>query len=377
MYLFGIPIINLNLHPLFFITIAYMLGVAWYVSAWYYILPFLLFFIIAAWVFSTIYARSIITLAMVFSTLLGAYRIASIIDAHTKCFDQLPHERHAIIATIIDIATHDHMIYKQKITLHIHRIKNEVHTCRVWQPADFIVSVYTRKTPGIRTQDEIFMPEITIKPIENQSFVWYLIKEGVMATLFMDRFSHELLNRPENSLNRAISELREHTVQSLKKKMSRRTFQLFSSIFLGYKPVPKQELEASKNHFATWGLMHYLARSGLHMVIFIFVWQVLLGLLPLPFVFKQISLILLTIIYCLLSWTSISFIRAVLSFLLLKLCTLLFLRTNFLHILTIVCFTVVLHNPLQLFFLDFQLSFGLTFALALFSQLQTALAHNY
>lgn len=377
MYLFGIPIIDLNLHPLFFITIAYMLGIAWYVCTWYYILPFLLLFIIAAWFFNSLYPRYILTLTMVFSCLLGAYRITTTVNSHTDYFEQLTHESHAIIATVIDKAAHDHMIYKEKITLHIHKIKNKNATLDIWQPTDFIVCLYTRKTPNIMVQDEIFIPEIMVKPIENQSFIWYLIKEGITATIFVDNVAYELLNRPKKSIKRAIFELRATTVRSLQRKMNRRTFQLFSSIFLGYKPVPKQELEASKNHFATWGVMHYLARSGLHMVIFIFVWQVLLALLPLPFMLKQISLIALTILYCLLSWTSISFMRAVLSFLFYKLCTLFFLQTNFLHILTIVCLIVLMHNPLQLFFLDFQLSFGLTFALALFSQLQTALAHNY
>ena len=69
----------------------------------------------------------------------------------------------------------------------------------------------------------------------------------------------------------------------------------------------------------------------------------------------------LSILYFILSWPSISFIRAFLIFLFTKYCNLHRHPTHFMHILLLTCCIVLLINPLQLFFLDFQLSFFLTF----------------
>jgi competence protein ComEC len=165
-------------------------------------------------------------------------------------------------------------------------------------------------------------------------------------------------------------------LDTLKKAMNETTFTLFASIFLGYKQLSKQITDITKNHFMTWGVTHYLARSGLHMIIFIFIWQFILAFLPLPWFFKELILILVGLTYGLLSWSSISFIRAFLTFLLYKWCNLLSKQINVLHLLATVCLIVLLANPIQLFFLDFQLSFGLTFALACFNQIQTDHKHQ-
>ncbi|HSW73575.1 MAG TPA: ComEC/Rec2 family competence protein, partial [Candidatus Limnocylindria bacterium] len=162
----------------------------------------------------------------------------------------------------------------------------------------------------------------------------------------------------------------------LQKKLSRPTAHLFSSIFLGNKYARKKDIEPLKEHFTTWGVTHYLARSGLHMVIFTITWHTLLTFIPLAFALKEALLIALVIIYALLSWTTISFTRALLLFLIHRLCSLLRLQTDLLYLLTLVALAILFDNPLQLFFLDFQLSFGLTFALAYFGQLQTYYRHS-
>ena len=121
--------------------------------------------------------------------------------------------------------------------------------------------------------------------------------------------------------------------------------------------------------FRQWGISHYLARSGLHLTIFTFIWLMLFRLFPFSFFFKQLFMLLLCSIYLVFSWSSISFLRAFYSFFLYTICNICKIPIHFLHILTLVTLYVAICNPIQIFFLDFQLSFALTFALALIANL--------
>ena len=156
---------------------------------------------------------------------------------------------------------------------------------------------------------------------------------------------------------------RNTTYEKLSKKLSRKTATFFSSIFLGTKAF--SPIDKTKEAFGFWGLAHYLARSGLHIVLLIFAWSLLLNIIPLPFWQKRIILLCVTLFYTALTWSSISFMRALGVFILYEVGRIFKYQMNFLHILSFVCITILISNPLQLFFLDFQLSFALTFALVL------------
>jgi competence protein ComEC len=152
---------------------------------------------------------------------------------------------------------------------------------------------------------------------------------------------------------------------------------LFSTIFLGNKDGVKKRLNNEKIFFKLWGISHYLARSGLHLVVFLALLELLLRLIPITFVLKQIISLCIAMIYFLLSWSSLSFMRAFLTFIMYKICLLLGLSSNFLHLVILTCFITLLYNPAHLFFLDFQLSFGLTFALAWFNHIQSIKTMSY
>ena len=99
-------------------------------------------------------------------------------------------------------------------------------------------------------------------------------------------------------------------------------------------------------------------------------WHYLLRFFPLHFFLKQLILLLLVLLYHLFTFPSISFLRALITYILYKICVFQNLSYNPLHILSLTTFGVLLVNPFQLFFLDFQLSFGLTFALAWFNEVR-------
>jgi len=209
-----------------------------------------------------------------------------------------------------------------------------------------------------------------VKPSRDDDFGRYLMRQGVVATVFTSRVVLHVLERPRWSVCRSVRQWRDGLYQSIRQKLSPQTFALFSSLFLGNRKVGKKELDRVSGKFRQWGVMHYLARSGLHLVIFAAAWTFILRFVPVPLLCKQIVLLLLAILYALFSWSSLSFARAFAVFLLYQACVMARVPFHFIYLLTLVCFVLLVCNPVQLLFLDFQLSFGLTFALGWFNLLR-------
>jgi ComEC/Rec2-related protein len=266
------------------------------------------------------------------------------------------------IGTIASIAQTERKAMKQCVTIHLfkQRKSNEAHE---WSAIDRDLQVYTSHTNSILVGDMVQIDQVKIKEPTNKSYRDYLVKENLIGTLFINNFAPTLIARPIFSFKRFIFSQKQRLIESLKKRFSRNTAMLYSSLFLGNKNTNKRELDQSSQYFKQWGISHYLARSGLHLVIFMLIWHALLRCIPLPFMLKQIILLMLAIIYFILTWPSISFVRAFYMFVTCKLCVLLKTRSHFLHVFSLTALTVLFLNPIQLFFLDFQLSFALTFAL--------------
>lgn len=370
------PFLLPTLHPLLFVTFSLIFGIVWQTGIFAFY-PLIALVIAAMWaiICTGQYSRPLTILALCCGFTVSAYRMHAVRNEIKLIYESRQNIPFDCQGIITDIARVDHPICRQRLTINLNKLKE----CQSgqWQPNNMTLQIYTRWRNDLQVADIVELKDLTIKQMKNSSFQDYLIKEGITATMFMTELSCVVVERPTYSLMRWLFTLRERVLTTLKKKLSPQPFQLFASIFLGAKPVPKKELEKSKEHFNTWGVTHYLARSGLHMIIFVFVWNLLLSVVPLPFLPKQLLLIFLCILYCLLSWASVSFNRAFLSVLLYRLCVLVRVPTNFLHTLTVVCLLILINNPMQLFFLDFQLSFGLTFALALFAQFQHAIPQKY
>ncbi len=241
-----------------------------------------------------------------------------------------------------------------------------------WQNTKNKLFVYTQKKCTALVGDSIQLYNVRIKQPKSSSFKDYLIKEGIMGTLFCNPFSYNIIEHPNYSFDRWLFQCKKKLYRTIQQKLSLKTFTLFSSLFLGNKATNKKEVEHFSDTFKRWGIAHYLARSGLHLVIFIMVWNSILRLIPIYFTIKQIISVLLSIIYLLLSWPTTSFNRAFYAFLIYKLCILFHRRSNFLHIMTLITLFILFFNPIQLFFLDFQLSFALTFAIAWLNQITHA-----
>ena len=259
--------------------------------------------------------------------------------------------------------------YKQCISLTLNQIATNIATPMQLLPC-CNVFIFVAQTTDIRVGDTIIIKDITFKEPSENSYRWYLLKEGIHATLFTEKLSYELIRRPVFSTNRFLIEKQESLLNNLQQKMNPATFSFFSSLFIGNRSFNKWFLEKTTQQFKYWGILHFLARSGLHLVIFIVLWQLLLRIFPLPYLCKQGILTIITIVYFLLSTSSISFMRALIVFILLKAGVIFGRIMNPMHILCLTAILILLYNPMQLFFLDFQLSFLLTFALCWVTQFE-------
>jgi predicted membrane metal-binding protein len=238
------------------------------------------------------------------------------------------------------------------------------------------VLCYLKHHTWCTIDDTIVLNNVILKPAPqtsasgNPAYDDYLIKERLVGAFFVPSLrSLQRINHPAWSVHRWLWNFRSHTYRTLNNLFTPLTRIYVGLIFLGNKQ--QQSIDQLRLMFNYWGLSHYLARSGIHIILIIMIWKFLLGLIPVHMAFKRIFLILLCIVYDIVSWASIPFTRAYYAFLITEGGGLFGYPTNSLHILTLMCLTILLYNPMQLFFLDFQLTFGLTFTLIIFSLLLT------
>ncbi len=364
MYLFTKYFHCINLPPLLAITVFFIVGILLHAAEW---LCIAVFCAIIGIILFSYYKKTPLPTQLLFCSfalVAGAYLHNKDLRDYDDFYILIDGKPITIAGTIIDTSeatTH----YKESdvLTLSLASLNN-THFIN-----NKVIMIYTKKETTIAVGDTVTFFNVRCKKPNSESFQRYQIKEQIVSTVFENNPRYIINNHPEWSLRRWIWDQKKRLLQSLSTKLSENGFRFFSSLFLGNRACVKATLEETNEQFKTWGISHFLARSGLHLALFIFIWQAIFCIIPLPLIIKQFIICLLSFIYFILTWTSAPFTRSFALFILNKVC--LFTRTPFhlLHYLTLVCFGFLLYCPLYLFFLDFQLSFALTFALAWFSQL--------
>jgi ComEC/Rec2-related protein len=366
-----------NVHPLLFFTISLMAGIWWH--TWSILLAALLVGIHSGIVFAILFVK-LPTTYLKYALAHSLFFISGIFLYNHKIqsYDQfyaLTNQKPCSFIGIIDNKTVlTHSKFKYCITTTVSTIIPQNAASPLNASGTYSVMIYTRKPVDFEIGDCVLFDAIIFKKPTHDSFALYALKEGIVAYIFADKLDAQVITKKAPSFWHRITTQRQLIFTNLKHKMSRKTFTFFSPLFLGNKHVDVQEMHRIKHNFQLWGLSHYLARSGLHMVIFVLLWEFILKFVPVSLISKNVFLLTLSSIYFLLSWSSISFIRAFLTFMVYKLLCMGRRHINTVHALTLVTLTVLITNPLHLFFLDFQLSFGLTFALAWVSHIHTSLA---
>lgn len=223
--------------------------------------------------------------------------------------------------------------------------------------------LYTKKDIAVDLGQNIKI--INLKPsIPSKEFREYLTKEGISLTFFANKPKVYATEKSNKNINNLIIATKSDAMGRIKSKTSKNCFCLFASIFLGNKKCCTEEYENLKTSFKNWGLSHILARSGLHLLIFIIAISSLISLLVSSFYLQQFVQLFLLFAYYVLSWPSTSFNRAFIFILLWQVCNILQIQKNGINLLNLVAAITLLTNPLLIFFLDFQLSFLFAYALA-------------
>ncbi|MBT4594906.1 hypothetical protein HOD08_03440 [bacterium] len=203
-----------------------------------------------------------------------------------------------------------------------------------------------------------FMSKAKDGPIES-----YLAKENVIDIVFCDPEEIVCIGYMQPpALARIIRNFKEKIVSTAKKHLRKNSFAMFMSIFMGNRDylAPGSEV---KEGFGRWGIMHYIARSGLHLALIAYL--VSLPLIPIPAPGQIIILlqVLVCLLFWMLTWGSVSFSRALLIMGAAAAGRMFGLPFNIAYALSLAYLLLLALNPHLLFALDFQLTFALTAAL--------------
>jgi competence protein ComEC len=237
------------------------------------------------------------------------------------------------------------------------------------------ILVYLNAVDHIRVGDTILVHDVHFKTPKNTHYLLYLAKEHITTSVSALKSRVELIHSPKYSIKRAVTAYMKHLNTSFRSTLPRETYYAFSSIFLG-DPIAKNKESSLKKYLSYWGILHYIARSGLHLLIFVSIWLFIFKYSPLPWIMRQICILALILLYNLLSWPSIPFNRALYTIIFIKIADIFCIKTYYIPTLSLVTCLTLVTNPLALFSLDFQLSFGITYALAWLNEIRTRSRHT-
>jgi len=206
----------------------------------------------------------------------------------------------------------------------------------------------------IKEGDIITIYDIQLEQPKSQSdYELYLIKEGFWATGRSTKHTQFTCQKQPPSFQQKFLCL-------LKKQLSKKSRSLFDPLFLGKKEKNKSSLDVQHKSIY-WGIAHHMARSGVHLAILFGLIMLLLHYTQFAYIYRYAACVILLTTYALISQSSISFLRALCMILLYIFAKILKKIPSSLHTLTLTTLLTLFYNPMQLFFLDFQLSFGITY----------------
>ena len=148
-------------------------------------------------------------------------------------------------------------------------------------PCKATIKISLLKEPPVQVGDTVLI-SITAQPSKRERA---LFKEGLSCSLYLPVLPFTLLSRPRVSFARWRSQKRKQILKSLSKKLSPLTFSFMSALVLGTRPDTALYKTIAK-HCSYWGIAHYLARSGLHVVITVYCSGTLITVYPSSFFYQ-------------------------------------------------------------------------------------------
>lgn len=302
-------------------------------------------------------------LTIFMSIIIGSFLYQQEASSFNGFVHQIDHKTFNVLGVVTDYTKLESNLFRHRLTIQTKLLCDIKETIS----AQKTIYIYTRKFPRVYINNLILMKDLFFKFPKNNNFQDFMIKNKIAASVFVNELEFEKIKSPQKSSS--TTSYKNFIAHKIGNKMSLTCKTMFNSIFLGNKAWNKPKLDEIKNNFQVWGLIHYLARSGLHLVLIAAVWQTLCNLIQVPILISNLIILFFMFIFTLLSWTALPFMRALIMLTVYKVCNLLEVQINLLHILNLSCIVTLFFSPISLFFLDFQLSFALTYGLVLFSEI--------
>ncbi len=364
-----IHLIYPNLPHSFFLCVALICGVLLTISSAYTFV--LIFSAIVTILFLSnskkpITQQLFLTSSILAFLLIGFTRTKYLKLKNKELSDAISDNKEPLEAEVINIEPHHHTYFKNAITL---RAKISPHQTG-------LIKIYTHNIDELKIYDQIKLKETCFKKHDGEASL-YTLKESLTATKFTKEIKYTKQPNKKNiwkKLKKKLFLYKDHLSKRIKAKTSKLSWTMFTMIFLGKKTL-NTCFNKVKNSFQNWGISHYLARSGLHVLLILIIWTFLLNCLPINYKLKQMFLGIVILTYNILTWSSLSFERSVITFLLYKICVAKDLPLNTINTLSITGLLVLINNPFHVYFLDFQLTFALTLALAIYNEISSTKKH--
>jgi hypothetical protein len=229
---------------------------------------------------------------------------------------------------------------------------------------NFIFLINTINDTKLEVDDIILIRSLKLNKNINDR---YFFKSSILNILYVPFLRYKILNRQRFTLNKTLYNLKSDLDRSLQLKLDSLSYLLFNSIFLG-KPIFDDKFYI-KDRFKLIGILHYLARSGLHLAIINSILLSILFVFSLNSYLLSILSIIIVYLYRLLTYDSISFLRSFFMIIIYNLSKLFSLNLTSLSILYISALIMLINNPFIIIYADFQLSFFFTLIILIFNKI--------
>lgn len=220
----------------------------------------------------------------------------------------------------------------------------------------FKITIFSKINPMLKPGDKI---KTNIKTQKKEGPSKFEIRDNSIGSMFTNKIFYKKIGK--ETIARSLQNLKSR-IDHAALKMESKTKTLFYALFMGQKDR-SYEYASINNQFNTWGIGHLLARSGLHLILILIIIIGLLKLLFLPTVTRRIIATIIIIIFYMISAKAVPFTRALNMFLINEAAISKKHNTNMLSVFSLNTIFSILYSPIIVFFLDFQLSFGITFIL--------------
>ena len=303
-----------------------------------------------------------------------------LVSAHNQSWqehlNQLPTGRCTTCGIVTDLHLVNGQRHQRCVTvdcLHLHTDNRELKPHQATK-----ISCYVHQNDAPTVGDHVQVHDIIIKPtpVQQQTpFYYYLRREDITQSIFDAPMT--ITNCSETQLSwlarwyyrfsTALWHTRDQLFTRIHHKLSYQAASYSSLMFFGNKY--QFACDDMRFTFSLWGLSHFLARAGLHIVLFIMWFTLILRFLPLHATYKDLIMFILCAGYDALSWANLPFIRAWYAAVLTICKRLTGRHVTYLYLLCLNCFAVLFFNPYHLLFLDFQLTYAITFAFVFLGKL--------